>query len=189
MSSAAGQREHRQAFIDAQRLYSAYAIWFNQVHQTLTIVTIVLTAITTLAPILSDTLDLSPNSSESHAFRIVSILTGSAATSVIGFLQGARFYELATKCERLSLMINVYLSGMVTDEYELSRLRNQILTAVRTTQLLWVPIPLLTVEYYQGQPASTADADPGGSADIPPLILKAPPSKTNMDRNTHHLPL
>lgn len=167
MSSAAGQREHRAAFIDAQRAYSDYAIWFNNVHQILTVVTIALTAMTTLAPVLDDSMEFEPNSTESHVFTITSIITGSIATSIMGFLHGAKFYELATKCEYLSLMINVYLSGMVTDEYELERLRSQILMSVRSTYLMWVPVPLLTIEANDRFFTSSNDR----TDELPPVVF------------------
>lgn len=147
------------AFVTAQAAYSDYAIRFNWYHQCLMMASMLLAASTTLAPVASAALNLDPGSPEDGALRVCGVLTGTLGTLVMSIMHAAKFYDLSSKCEQLSLLINIYVSGMVKSEEDLARLRQEIVSKVQTTPLMWVPVPSL---------ASDSPAPPG---DVPPVAF------------------
>ena len=154
-----------QRFAEAQKTYSRYSVRFNHIHQMLTVVTMLFTLASTFIPIVSESLGVTKDSTDEKILRVTSIFTGALATSVMGFMHGAKFYVISTKCESLALLINVYLSGMITDSSERERMRDQIITEMRTTHLTWVEVPSLVHIDETRPPMALAFAD------YPPPIL------------------
>jgi hypothetical protein len=135
--------EEKDVFLDAQQAYSKYAVRFNWIYQLTILTTLALSAAGTIIYPMQEISDV--NESVIH---LTDTIIGAIVTTMLGFVTSVGFKDLSHDCERISILIDLYVSGLITDETELRRLRGDIITRIRTTRVLWFRIPQLALHSY-----------------------------------------
>lgn len=157
--------KNKKALFEAKEAYGRYAIQFNKFHQflSLTIMLVSFLAVIIRPGVIGDY--TSTSLPVVHGLNVAMVAIVAGIQSAANLL---RFNELATDCQIIATHLNLYLSGLITEQAKLDAMREQIVTRILAVKLIWFEVPSLTnMEWQKENPLILNTAVPMSEAHMP----------------------